>query len=228
MTQFNLLPDIKLEYLSAERMRRLVISISVMVGIVAILLAGTLLTITIVQGQQINNLSSSIKRQGSIIMGHTNLNDILTIQNQIATLTTLHQKEPAITSLAGYLNQLIPVNANISSLSIDLNADTMTISGSANSLATINQLVDSFKFATYQAAGNNSTKQAFSQVVLSSFGIGPNSIDTYTVNCNFDPTLFNNVDKVTLYVPNQVTTRSMIDQPTALFKLTPTTGGSVK
>lgn len=227
MTQFNLLPDIKLEYLSAERIRRLVIGISVIVGIVAVIIAGTLLTVTIVQGQQINNLNSSIRRQGSIIMGHSNLNDILTIQNQISTLTTLHQQEPAVTDLAGYLNQLIPVNASISNLSIDFNADTITVSGSADSLATVNQLVDGLKFATYKVSGNNSKKPAFSQVVLSSFGVVPNGA-TYTINCSFDPTLFNNADQVTLYVPNQVTTRSMIDQPTALFKLMQSSSGSTK
>jgi len=220
MTQFNLLPDIKMEYLRAERIRRIVISVSVILSVVSLLLAGLLFSLTTLQKASINTLAADISKQGGLMSNQTNLNDILTIQNQISTLTTLHQQEPAVANLAGYLNQLIPVKANISSLTADFSANTMVINGNADSLATINQLVDSLKFATYSVKGVTGTKNAFTSVVLTSFGVNSQGA-SYTINFNFDPTLFNITDKIKLIVPSKVTTRSQLEQPTILFKPNP-------
>jgi Tfp pilus assembly protein PilN len=228
MIQFNLLPDIKLENLKADRNRRLVISISSIVTIAAIVLAAGLFSYTEVQKSQINNLNSDIRSQGATLSSQANINSILTIQNQIQTLTNLHQQEPNVTSLATYLNQTIPVTTSLSSLTIDFNADTINMSGNADSLATVNQLVDSLKFATYSVKGIPGSKPAFSNVVLSSFGLdnsASNSVNNETasfgIDMSFDPTLFSNTETVTLSVPSKVTTRSQLDQPIQLFNQLP-------
>lgn len=230
MTQFNLLPDIKLEYLKAQRNRRLVITISSLVTAAAVVIVVGLFSYTVFQKVQINNLSADIKNQGALLAKQANINSILTIQNQIQTLTTLHAQEPAVTRLATYLNQTIPTTADLSSLAVDFNADTMTMSGSADTFVTVNQLVDVLKFATYSVQGVSGTKPAFSNVVLTDFGISNPSISSsnsnagasYTINLSFDPTLFNNTEQVTLSIPTKVTTRSQLDQPLQLFKQTPT------
>ena len=224
MTQFNLLPDIKLEYIKAQKLKRLVISVSVLVTAASVLLVGVLFSWTALQKAQINSLSADIQKQGSIISGQTNLNEILTIQNQIDTLTKLHEQEPAAANLSSYLNQIIPVNANLNNLSIDFTQNSLVLTGSANSLATVNQLIDSLKFATYTVNGSSTVKNAFSNVVLSSFGVSTQST-TFTINLNFDPTLFDNTHTVTLTVPSKVTTRSQLDQPTVLFKPSASTNG---
>lgn len=221
MIQFNLLPDIKLEYLKAERNRRLVISISSIITVVAILVVASLFSYTEVQKAQISRLSSDIKQQGVALSSQANINSILTIQNQIQTLTTLHEQEPNVTNLATYLNQLIPVTANLSSLAVDFNADTIVMSGNADTLVTVNQLVDSLKFATYSIKGVTGTNPAFSNVVLSNIGLNQ-GIAGFTINLSFDPSLFNNTETVTLNVPSKVTTRSQLDQPITLFKQTST------
>ncbi len=223
MTQFNLLPDIKLEYLKAQRNRKLVFSISFIVAISAMILVGLLFSYTLVQKAQINKLASDIKVQGATLGKQANLNAILTIQNQIQTLTTLHEQEPNVTNLATYLNQLIPVTANLSSLSVDFNAHTIDMSGNADNLVTINQLVDIIKFANYTIKGQSGTTPAFSSVVLSSFGVS-NQGASYTIDFNFDPTLFDNTQQVTLNIPTKVTTRSQIDQPIQLFNQPKTSG----
>ena len=228
MTQFNLLPDIKLQYLKAERTKRIVISLSIIVTGVAVVLVVGLYLMNVVQKNNINNLSSDITTQSRLIGGQANLGDILTIQNQIQTLTTLHEQEPAASNLANYLNELIPTAANISTLTIDFDADTITVSGTADSLATINQLVDSLKFATYSVQGTPGSSNAFSSVVLTSFGLtqagggsSPQQNASYTINCNYAPTLFNITEAVTLNVPTKVTTRSELGQPSILFKPNP-------
>lgn len=229
MVQFNLLPDVKLEYLKAEHTKRLAFGISGLLTIIVIVIVGILFSITAFQKSKINSLTADIRQQGSTINTHPDLDQILTIQNQINTLEGLHQQEPATDRLAGYLNQLIPVNVNISSFNIDFNAHTITMDGTADSLATVNQLVDTLKFAKYSVKGQTGQTNAFSSVVLTSFGIVQSSSGSsasgsqasYSINFNFDPTLFNNVDTVKMIIPNKVTTRSQLDQPTQLFKLAP-------
>lgn len=229
MTQFNLLPDIKLEYLKAQRNRRLVIAVSGVVAGVSIIAAGLLFTLTAVQKSQINNLNNDIQKQDHSLVGQKNLNDILTIQNQIHTLSQLHQQEPNAADLVTYLNQTIPTSASLSTFTIDFNADTINMSGSADSLATVNQLVDSLEFATYSINGSGSNA-AFSNVLLTSFGVQPNSTAaSFSISLSFDPTLFNNTENIKLTVPSKVTTRSELGQPSVLFiqpKSTNTSGGN--
>jgi Tfp pilus assembly protein PilN len=217
MTQFNLLPDVKLEYLKASKIKHLVISVSVIITVAALLLTGLLFSLTSIQKAKINSLNTDIRRQAVAIAGHQNLNQILTIKNQITTLTTLHEQEPDASFLSTYLNQIVPVNASISNLTIDFNADTVTLTGSADSLATVNQLVDSLKFATYTTSLKTGSINAFSSVVLSSFSVNQQGAN-YSITFNFDPTLFNGSANVKLTVPSKVTTRSQLDQPITLFK----------
>lgn len=231
MAQFNLLPDVKLEYLKAQRTKRLAFGISGIVTILVVIVAGVLFSITEVQKSQINSLASDIQQQGNNLNGHPDLNQILTIQNQINTLEQLHQQEPATDRLAGYLNQIVPVNANISSFNIDFNAHSVTMNGSADSIATINQLVDTLKFAQYQIKGQSNKTDAFTSVVLASFGVSqgstsPNTQATFSITFNFDPTLFSNTETINLIIPNKVTTRSQLDQPTQLFQLAPQPNGA--
>ena len=216
MTQLNLLPNIKLEYLKAERARRLVMGISIIISVFALVVVGGLLIITTLQKDQINALARDISKQGAVISGQKNLNEILTIQNQISTLTTLHEQQPAVSNVATYLNQIMPVTASISSLAVDFNANTMVLTGNADSIATINQLVDSLKFAKYSVKGTLGSKNAFSSVILNSYGLTTSGAN-YTINLSFDPTLFNITDTISLNVPTKVTTRSQLDQPTILF-----------
>lgn len=230
MTQFNLLPDIKLQYLKAQRQRKIVTLVSIVVSVVAILWTISFYTLTYLQKVEINSLANNIQSQGLNVSNDKNLNRILTIDNQISTLNTLHSQEPATSYLETYLYQLIPLKANISNLNVTFSSgdsnssnntsDTMTITGNANSLATINQLVDSLEFATYSVKGTAGSQKAFSGVVLSSFGIDQTGV-SYTINFNFNPELFNITDTVKLNVPSKVSTRSELDQPTILFKPNP-------
>jgi len=222
MTQFNLLPDVKLQYLKAERARRIVISTSILITVVALVATGILFSLTLARGRNIDNLNRNIQIQGSKLNDQKNLDQILTIQNQISTLGELHMQEPATDRLAGYLYQLIPLTANIGTFNIDFDNNNVTMSGTADSLVTVNQLVDTLKYAKFSVKGVPGESLAFSQVVLTSFGINQGSA-SYSVSFNYNPTIFNNTDNVSLIIPNKVTTRSQLDQPTQLFKAPPVT-----
>lgn len=227
MIEINLLPDVKLEYLRAARSRRLVMAISTLVTLAAIGLLVLLFGVTLLQQKHLNDLNKDIKSESSKIEGHSDLNKILTVQNQLESLTSLHAAKPAVSRLSTYLGQITPDKANISSLGVDFGQHTMTITGTADLLATVNQYVDTLKFTSYTSTSSSKGKPAFSSVVLSSFAAGAKEVD-YTITLSYDPAIFDITQGINLTVPKEVTTRSEVDKPSDLFELapvTPATGG---
>lgn len=218
MIQFNLLPEVKLQYLKAERTSRLVISGSVLVGAVAVIVTVLLLSTTILQRKHLSDLDANIKVSSAKITGQTNLDKVLTVQNQLESLTALHAGKPAASQLTTYLNQVTPASVNLNNLSIDFTQQTVTLSGTADSLASINQYVDTLKFTTYTSTNVTKSTPAFSNVVLSSFGLSTHEA-SYTISLSYDKNIFDITQTVHLKVPQQVTTRSQLDQPTDLFQL---------
>lgn len=217
MIQFNLLPDVKLQYLKARRTQRLVVSTSVIL-IAASLFVFVLLigTVDVFQKKNLRDLNSDITKYSNQINGTPNLNKILTIQNQLSVLTSLHNQKPVASRLFGFVKQLTPTTASISDLSVDYTQNTMSITGSASSLDVVNAYADTLKFTTYQKPGG-SNANAFSGVTLSQFSRSASGA-TYTITLNFDPTIFNSGNNVSLTVPKITSTRSVTEQPTDLFK----------
>lgn len=225
MIQFNLLPDVKLAYIKAQRARRLVTTISVMASLVAVvLLVLLILSVDVVQKKSLHDLNADINTNAQKLQNTPQLGKVLTVQNQLGALTGLHDKKPAATRLFNYLSQVTPAQVTISNIHVDFTNNTISVTGGANSLTTINTFVDSLKFTTYKAGSDTSAK-AFSQVVLSSFGVPSGSSQaSYSITLAFDATIFSNANDVTLNVPQTITTRSVIDQPTNLFEKATSSG----
>ncbi len=222
MTQLNLLPDVKLKYLKAQRIRRLTIVVAIMVSAAALGILILLLLAEVYQKHTLNNLNNDVAAKTSQLQGEPHINNVLTVQNQLNSINTLHDSEPAATKLFDYLNELTPSTVTISSLSADFNARSMEISGSASGINNINQFVDTLKFTTYSTGKNTANNLAFNNVVLSSFGVssqGDSSspASSYTIDLNFDPTIFIVTKNVALSVPSIVTTRSSLENPGPLF-----------
>ena len=229
MIQFNLLPDVKLEYLKAERTRRLVISVSVLVTAGALVILLLLISVTSLQRKHLSDLNKDIKSLSNKISGQTDFNKILTIQNQLSSLTSLHAQKPAASRLTGFLSQVTPNQASINNLNVDFNQHQVTLTGTADSLATVNQYVDTLKYTKYAVKGSSDSKLAFSDVVLTTFGLTQHEAD-YTITLTYDQTIFDITQDVSsLTVPQLVTTRSDVAQPADLFKLpvdTPNAGAT--
>ncbi len=224
MIQFNLLPDSKLENVKTRSSERTIL----LVAVISSIAAASLLVLSIlavgVQKHSLSSADNDINRYEAQINQISGVNDILTIQNQLKTLVSLHKSEPAATRLFSYLPQITPTRASIGQLSIDFDAHTMTISGTANSLQSINEFADTLKFTVYKVGAQSTSKAAFTSVILSSFGRDPSGA-SYTFQLKFDPALFDASQNVTLSVPqNYITTRSFTQLPnSALFS---GTGGS--
>lgn len=236
MIEVNLLPDVKQEYIKAERSRRLIISISVIVIIVSIGLLVLLLFVGALQKKHIKDLSKDIDSYSSELKSKKQISKILTVQNQLSTLTSLHDQKPAVSRVFDYINQITPTQVDISDLTFDFTKQEITISGNADSLSAVNKYIDTLKFTKYSTSGPNSQAKAFSNVVLTDYGVSSTTgaanpqastkPTTYKLTLNYDPNLFIITTKVNLIVPSQITTRSNTDSTNELFKEAPAAQGN--
>lgn len=233
MIQLNLLPDVKLEYIKAQKSRRLVLSVAVLVSIVAIAILLVLLGVDGLQKKHLNDLNSDISSETNKLQQEPQISKVMTVQNQLESLTALQAGKPAASRLFDYLNEVTPVQVSINSLSADFTQQTVSITGTADTLASVNKYVDTLKYTNYTTDSNPTKTNAFSNVVLSSFGLNSGTADpaqaaSYTITLSYDTNIFDITQSVKLSVPSLVTTRSQLDQPTDLFKASTTnpSGGS--
>lgn len=219
MIQFNLLPDIKIQYIRARRQKHLVLLVSgIAVAASLVIVVGLITTVFVVQKKSIDDLSRDIASASTELQGTPDLTKMLTVQNQLKALPALHESKPMASRIFGYIAQSTPSDASISRLIVDFNTQTISISGSATSLEVVNTYTDTLKFATYHTENDRETEaQAFTNVVLTAFGRDSKGA-SYTITLAFDPVIFDNTEEVTLTIPNKITTRSQTEQPDALFQ----------
>jgi hypothetical protein len=228
MAQLNLLPDVKIEYLKTTRDKRLVYSVSMIVIIASVVITLLLVSITYVfQKKNLSDLNKDISTYNQQLENTPDLSKILTIQNQLGTLTGLHEQKAVAARLFDYLPQITPTTANITQLDIDFTEHTMIITGTAPSLDVANTYTDTLKFTTYHMTNTASditdtSNKAFSDVVLSQF-VRNTSGATYTISFKFDSAIFDSSNAVKLAIPKIISTRSSTEKPTDLFQNAPTT-----
>ena len=232
-TQLNLLPDVKMDYIKAQRMRRLAISIALLVSAAAIALLVFLVGAEGLQKKHLSDLSHDITTNSNKLQGKPQINKILTVQNQLESLTTLHTGKPAASRLFGYLNELTPAQIDITDCKIDFTQQTENITGTADSLSSVNQYVDTLKFTKYTSNTTPGAKPAFSNVVLSNFSLSGASQSNghpadYTITLSYDKNIFDITQQITLSVPSVTTTRLGVAQPLDLFEASPTPASSTK
>lgn len=200
MVQFNLLPDVKLEYIRARQLKRLMTLVSVAVSAASlVVLIIMLLTVYVVQKKSLNDVNHDISRYGNQLKNTPDLNKILTVQHQLNSLTALHDQKVVASRLFGYLAQVTPAQAALNKLTVDFTQNTITIGGGAPSLDTVSVYTDTLKSTTYTANGN-APAHAFSNVVLSSFGRNTSGA-TFTITLSFDPIIFQENTNAKLAVP---------------------------
>lgn len=231
MIQMNLLPDVKMEYLKAERSRRLVITISTLVIISSVGLLVLLLFFGAVQKKNLSDLNKDITTETRKLKEQPGISKVLTVQNQLSALTRLHDSKPASDRVFGYLNQLTPVQSSINSFIIDFTTNEITITGTADSLSSVNKFIDTLKLTKYSDQGSN--KKAFSDVVLTSFSVNGGSTQanqqvSYSVKLKYSPDIFGNTKSIKLNVPAQSSSRSQLDSSGDLFQNAPQNQGAQK
>ena len=230
MIQFNLLPDVKLEYIKAQRLKRSVIAISTLVVsaciVLLLLLAGAVYGL---QRNHISNLTDDINDYEKQIQSIPDINRILTVQNQLNTINQLHDDKPVTTRLFAFLETVTPADVDINRVEISFGGQSIQIAGQATDLATVNKFVDTLKFTTYIELDDDGepitladseeevVRLAFSDVVLTGFSRNQTEA-TYRIELSFNPIIFASQSEIGLVVPDRITTRSEVDRPKALFQ----------
>lgn len=212
--QFNLLPDVKLEYLKTQRTKRTIILASCLVSAFALFIFMFMIaTVYLVNKNQLSDADKDVQKYSRQLKDIPNLDKILTIQNQLKSLSGLHQNKHKVSKLYEYLPQVTPVNIKIGQMNIDFVANVMTINGTTDTQRTINTFIDTLKFTTIAVDGKDTKSKAFPSVIESQFGLTKDGAG-YGLTVKFDPQLFSNAQNVTLIVPgNFATTRSILDNP---------------
>jgi hypothetical protein len=200
MIQFNLLPNVKLEYVKAQRTKHLLTLISIIVSLAALGILGvSIFSVDVVQKKSLSDLNGDIKKYSNQLKDVKDLDKILTVQNQLSTLTSLHDQKPVASRLFGYLSQVTPKQVGLDKLTVNFKENTMVLGGSAPSLDFVSTYTDTLKATNYKVDGG-ATKHAFSNVVLSNFSRDQRGA-SFTITLSFDPAIFSSQNTVSLIVP---------------------------
>ncbi len=217
MIQLNLLPDIKLEFLKAQRVKRLVILGAFMVtaGSIAIIIIMSFV-VFVWDKKSINDLTGDIKKYSNDLGDVEALNKALTVQSQLSSLKTLHTQKPKLSRLKDILTVITPNDVSLTSLTLDSTNYTMTLSGQAASLERSNTMADTLKFAYYKLPNSNEKITPFTKVsVQSGFDgkvAGVKAVFTY------DPVIFDPTKDIVVEVEKgKTTSRAEIEKPNPLF-----------
>lgn len=216
--QFNLLPDVKLNYIRAAKTKRIVISVSVLVSALVIVIVTIIaLSVFVLQKRYIANLSTDITQLSSELTGTEDIDRILTVQNQLAKLPALHEQKPAAGRIYTFLSQLTPANINLNKLNVVFAEKSLTIDGQGKTISDVNTFVDTLKFTKYKIGDADQEAAAFPTVVLGSVGLNETGKANFVVTIVFDETIFDNTQKITLQIPDIISSRSETQKPKNIF-----------
>lgn len=201
MVQFNLLPDVKKEYIKTKRTRKIIASFSflitsVFIGVTVLLF----LFVRFAQTKNIDDLTNDIKSETSQIQAQEDVSRKLTVQNQLTILTPLHEGKPEVSRVFDYVRFYSPDTAELSELTVDTTDNVMTISGNISTLAEANRLVDNIKSVTYATYNPSEDKpeavneQAYTITEASVSSDGEQA--RFEVEYEFNPDIFDNTLEV--------------------------------
>lgn len=206
MIQFNLLPDVKVQYIKTQRTKRMVLFTSLIVAAISLLILFMTFSYNVAQKKHLSNLNKDIKSIRTELESNKELTKMLSVQNQLNSLPSLYAGRPAADRLPKYMEQTTPSNVYITKMNIDFSTSTMSISGTAASLSAVNTYIDTLKYTKFKTEPNgNESLNAYKDVVMSKFG-NDKGKTTYTLTLGFDPKIYDNSVEVKLEVPNTVTT----------------------
>ncbi|CAN5410013.1 hypothetical protein BH10PAT3_BH10PAT3_8890 [soil metagenome] len=216
MLQLNLLPDVKIQFIRAKRAKRMVIVFAVLAVGASLALLFIMFSLTMLQKRHISQLNKDINTYEKALKNTPDLAKILTIQNQLNSLPDLYSQRPVVSRLFPYVEQTTPASIGIAHLIVDFADSSINIEGTSDTLESVNRYVDTLKFTKYKMEDSETTTKAFTNVVLGAFGRDSLSA-TYGIKLNFNPDIFDASKKVTLVVPETISTRSETELPGGVF-----------
>lgn len=225
MIQLNLLPDLKKEFIKSQKNKGLVISSSILVTLGALGLSALLFVyVTFAQQVQIGLVTQDINSKSKELSDIPDINKYLTIQNQLASIGSLHDSKGIYSRLFDFfsvLNPSPPNNINLSGAQLITTDRSVLFNGTTASFESLNVFVDTLKNAnvSYTAPGTDQTtkENMFEQVFVQNSGLGRSSnkqVVSFTVRAIYKESVFNAANtNVKVEVPAITTTPSATQSP---------------
>ncbi|HWZ65532.1 MAG TPA: hypothetical protein VNX65_01905 [Patescibacteria group bacterium] len=224
MIQFNLLPDIKKEYIKAQETKLMVVSISTLVTIGSLGLTLLLYVyVFFIQQVQINLLTGDIKKKGDNLSSVPELSKYLTIQNQLASLPSLHAQKGYYMRLFDFLPTLNPGkpdDVKLSSLQMSVADKTISLTGTTGSFQSLNIFTDTLRNAVVSYQQGSAAPQSgkvFSSVYVQNSDLAHTAnglVVSFAIRTIYSDYVFDtNNSGVSVSVPNIKTTQSITESP---------------
>lgn len=224
MVELNLLPDVKKEFLHAERARRRTIALAILATIIAAGLAVLFAFYTYgVQSVILYTQTEDIKKKAAELSGIQDINKYITIQNQLANLSSLHDDKMNFSRLLTFLptlNPAPPKNVTLTNLDIATAEKTITFKGIVRDYAALTTFKDTLINAefTFGGADDSSTKKLFSDVTIEAAALDAESGVSFNIVTTYDEDAFLQKNGVAgVHVPNIETTQSVVGAPQPIF-----------
>ncbi|HEU5187533.1 MAG TPA: hypothetical protein VFT87_03450 [Candidatus Saccharimonadales bacterium] len=231
MIQLNLLPDLKKEFIKAQKTKGLVITVAVLTTAGALGLSILLfLYVTFGQQLQITLATDSIHKKSEELAKVQGIDQYLTIQNQLASLDALHAEKGVYSRLFSFLSILNPSppnNVNLNNAQLVTSEKAVLFVGTTGSFEALNVFADTLKNAkvSYKAGGEGDLvkEPMFTQVFIQDSGLAKvnnNTVVSFTVKAIYNSPVFDvrNTELVA-DVPKITTTQSVTGAPVPSDKL---------
>ena len=230
MIEINLVPDVKQELLRAQRVRNMVISLSVVVSVAAIAIVALLVVwIFLVQGVRGYALDKTIDDRSKELAAVEDIEDTLTIQNQLDKLQKMHEEkkiDSRVFDLLQTINPPAPNDVRVTNLKVDAKEKTVTVEAQAtNGFAALEVFKKTLSATTvkFTENGKEKTLDLASEIndTERSFGEDTNGTKVlrFTLSFEYPKQLFSNkVESVTIQAPSKTNvTDSYLGVPQSLF-----------
>lgn len=231
MIQVNLLPDIKLQYLKSQRVKRLFIVGSLLA---AASFAGIATLVGLWVGAQrlhLGGVQDDINQTVEQLKAEEDLSKIVTIQKQLERLPQLHDSKLAMQRLFDYVGVVVPNEVSLNTLDLDAgDLRNIELRGRTTDIKMVNVFVDTLKNASFSYGEQPQEKiSPFSNVRVQTYGLDENTESNdeaaFTILLEFDKIIFDNtVTKYKLSVPSITSSPSVTERPSSLFAEPPEEG----
>jgi hypothetical protein len=235
MIELNLLPDVKKEFIRAQRIRNTVISGAIIVSLVCGGLVALLAVFVYAgQGVIINNLKQQITENHTKLAGQQEINKYLAIQSQLAALDTAAGQRSVygrVLDALPALNPAAPNNVTLYDFSINKADSSATMSGQAATFEVVNNFKNTLEKSALvytDSTGKEFNTPLFPTVtsgVPALSEVNGKSIAAFNFTMTFAPEAFDpSNSNIKILVPKLVTSDSDQNAPKELF--TTQSGGS--
>lgn len=233
MIEINLIPQVKRDLLRARMLRNAVISVSFTLGIIAI---ATVVVLGLVLGGQLalsGYTDSKIDQKSGELLAVSDLNQTVTVQNQLNKLSQLHAGKRINSRVLDVITATAPGAPNtikLSSIQVDPSQKMIQIEGSAgngySALETYKKTLLNTKVETEQ----NGTKQTVAltdHIVSGDASFGENAegkkVLQFSFSFSYPDELFAAAGSVSVVTPTGKTdvTDSKLGVPQSLFERRP-------